>query len=697
MTEHTHKSRHTFLIYPLLVAAIVLAYEPMRHNDFISYDDPDYVTRNPHITGGLTAESVIWAFTKPHYHMYHPLTSLSHMLDCELFGLDPFWHHAASLFFHMLNALLLFWVLKRMTGAVWASAFVAAIFALHPLQVDSVAWVAERKSVLSGSFWILTMITYVFYSERPGPGRYLLVVVGYVLALLSKPVVISLPFALLLLDYWPLRRIRTKSAENKQSEKPRYRRFSAKRLIVEKVPLLILSAALCVITIFALHGSGAVMPLETIPIRYRIANAFIAYLKYIQNFIWPSKLAVLYPHPADRILMIEAATCALVLISILGLCIYLGNRKRYLPVGWLWFIGTLVPVIGIVQAGAQAMADRYMYVPIIGLLIIIAWGAGEASAKMPYRTILLALSAAVVLSAAVICTRRQVAYWRDNLTLFGHTLKVTQNNAIIHNSYGCALCDAGQADAALTEFQKALEIIPTFSKARYNLGKLLFSEGKLDQAVACFQGLLKIHGDSAEPYYYLGLIHNKKRQPDQAAECFSQALRGDPNYIEAHSQLGGVYLAANQIERAIEHFNDVVRLDAGRTDAYASLGMAYMKKGRLDLAVSNWSRAVELNPSSAPVLNNLAWVLAANRDTTVRNPAKAVQFALRACELTDYKDPAVLDTLAVAYAADDRFEHAAQTATKAIRLAESAGQKELADEIRRRLRLYQANTPYYDQ
>ncbi len=697
MAGHAHKNRYTFLIYVMLVAAVVVAYEPMRHNDFISYDDPHYVTGNPHITGGLTAKSVIWAFTNPHYHMYHPLTSLSHMLDCELFGLEPLWHHADSLLFHALNTLLLFWVVKRMTGAVWPSAFVAAIFALHPLQVDSVAWVSERKSVLSGFFWILTMAVYLRYSERPTLGRYVLVIIVYVLALMSKPVVITLPFVLLLLDYWPLGRLRTRSAENEEPGKLRYRQFSTGRLVMEKLPLFILSAILSVITFVVQRIGGAVSPLAMIPVKYRIANVFLAYLKYIEKFIWPHKLAIFYPHPANRIPMVTAGICALVFIIISVRCFQLGRRKKYLAVGWLWFVGMLVPVIGIVQVGAQAMADRYMYIPMIGLLIMIAWGADEASAKLRYRTILLTLSAAVVLFAAVLGTRHQLGYWQNDFTLSEHTLEVTEDNAIIHNTYGVVLHNAGRVDEALIHLQKAVEIIPTYSKARYNLAMLHFEQGRFDEAIASFQELLKTDKDSAELYYYLALAYTKKGQQDQAAMYFSEALRINPNYTEAHNELGKVSLSAGQLDKAIECFNDVLQLDDKRADVYTNLGTAYMKKGRLDLAVSSWSRAVELNPNSAGVLNNLAWVLAATGDENVRNPAKAVDFALRACELTGYKDPAVLDTLAVAYAADGRFPEAVQTAEQALTLAETANQKELADQLRRRIRLYQADKPYYDK
>jgi len=374
-----------------LVLATFIAYEPMRHNGFVNYDDDVYVTENRNVNRGITAESVFWAFTNPHRSMWHPLTSLSHMLDCQLFGLVPFWHHLTSLLFHIAGTLLLFWILKRMTGAVWLSAFVAAVFALHPLNVESVAWVAERKSVLSSFFWMLTIAAYLRYAERPGIDRYLLVVLVFCLALMAKPMVVTLPFALLLLDYWPLgrfqwgRQSREESSMQSESAKVSYRNSPSWRLVVEKIPLFILSAVLSVITFIAQKSGGAVMWTDSLPLNFRIPNALVSYLTYIGKMFWPSRLAVFYPHPRGTVSIWLAVVVALLLLALSIWVIRSARSRRYLLVGWLWYLGTLVPVVGLVQAGGQARADRYMYLPMIGLLIIITWGLCELAAKWRYR------------------------------------------------------------------------------------------------------------------------------------------------------------------------------------------------------------------------------------------------------------------------------------------------------------------------
>jgi tetratricopeptide (TPR) repeat protein len=623
------------------------------------------------------------------------------MLDCQLFDLNPFWHHLTSLLFHVANALLLFWVLKRMTGDVWPSAFVAAVFALHPLQVDSVAWVAERKNVLSTLFWILTVAAYVRYTEHPGIGRYLLVVLAFSLGLMSKPTVVTLPFVLLLLDFWPLGRLqwgrKKRGAQNllqAESAKVCYQQLSAWRLIREKVPLFILAAILSVITFFVQHTGGAVSPLTKIPLDFRIANAFISYLKYIGKVIWPSRLAIFYPHPAGRFSMAGVVTSALLLVLFSICCIYAARRRRYPAVGWLWYVGTLVPVIGLVQAGAQAMADRYMYIPMIGLLIVIAWGVNELVAEWRYRRIVTALSAIAVLSAAVVSTRIQVKYWQNSLTLFGHALKVTENNHIAHNSYACALFEEGDLNGAVLHLSEALRISPTFSTARDNLGRVFLKQGRLNEAIACFGKLLQVRKDSPDVYCNLGLAFTGRKEYDNAIKCFSEALRIKPEYLEARNRMGRVFLVVGKLDQAVACFNEVLRSKRDQPDVHTNLGLAYSQMGRYDLAIAHWAEAVKLKPDSSGVLNNLAWILATTDDTKVQNPTRAVEFAQRACELTDYKAPEVLDTLAVAYAASGKFPDAINAAEKACKLAHSAGKEDLAVVIQKRLQLYRSGRPY---
>ena len=396
-----------FLISASLVMATLVAYEPIRHNGFINYDDDVYITKNSDVQRGLTRDSVIWAFTKPHQYMWHPLTTLSHMLDCELFGLNPLGHHLVSLALHIVNALLLFWILVSLTGSTWASAFVAAMFALHPLQVESVAWAAERKTVMSGLFWFLTIAVYIWYAKKPGIGRYIVVFAIYALCIMTKPVVVTVPLTLLLLDYWPLERLNSK--------------HSILRSIIEKIPLLVLSVILSILTVIAQHSGKAIVPLEAKPLDQRIAHLFVSYITYIGKMIAPSRLAVFYPYKYATFSNASVIICMLLFILITVLCIYIGRRKKYVAVGWLWFVVTLVPMTGLVQAGSQAMADRYMYISMLGLLIIVVWAIKEIASKRPHWRVIAAVLTVVVLSSAIILTRIQVRYWESSLTLFEHT------------------------------------------------------------------------------------------------------------------------------------------------------------------------------------------------------------------------------------------------------------------------------------
>ncbi len=604
-----HNKHNVFLVYVVLVLAVIIAFEPVRHNDFVDYDDQRYVTENPHVKAGITRESIAWAFTNYHFGMWHPLTTLSNMLDCQLFGLNPFWHHLTSLLFHIANTLLLFWVLKRMTGEVWPSAFVAAVFALHPLAVESVAWLAERKNVLSGFFWFLTIAAYVRYAEHPGIGKYLLVILFFCFALLAKPMVVTLPFVLLLLDYWPLDRFQWGSQrENKdlpkyKSKKVRYQKSSTLSLVIEKIPLFVLSAVLSVITVFAQRSEGAIFPIKRLPFDFRIANALVSYVRYIGKMIYPSKLAAFYPHPLDKLPLWQPMVCFLILIVISALILIsrkrLGeasrSRKRYLTMGWLWYLGTLVPVIGLVQVGEQAMANRYTYLPLIGIYIIVAWGAAEIFAKWRYRKIALVVTACIVLVVLLIGTRMQVRHWQNNLTLFGHTVAVTKNNYKMHNDYGAALQRDGRLDEAFTQYTESLRVAPQYFRARNNLGAVYFLKGKIEQAIACWNG----------------------------------ALRYKPDNVE--------------------------------------------------------------------VINNLAWVRATLGNPEFRNPDEAVRLATRACELTSYAQPDILDTLAAAYAAAGKFPQAIETAEKALKLAGDAKREDLAKEIQGRLQLYKSNQPYREK
>ena len=443
-----------------LVIGILAVYWQVGNHEFVNYDDKDYITENQHVQAGLTLKSIAWAFTSTYASNWHPLTWLSHMLDCEIYGLNPRGHHFTNVFFHILNSILLFLIFKRMTGAFWKSAFVAALFAIHPLHVESVAWAAERKDVLSTFFCMLTMGAYILYVENQGIKKYLLTVLLFTLGLMAKPMLITLPFVLLLLDYWPLGRF------NKRSP--------ALQLIWEKIPLFVLTAVSSIVTF--LVQQKAMSSLEVFPITARIFNALVSYLSYIVKMIWPFHLAIFYPYPGMPPVWQIAGAC-LLLVFISCIAIRTVRRYPYFAVGWLWYLGTLVPVIGLVQVGLQSMADRYTYIPLTGIFIIIAWGIPDLIAKWRYKKIGLFITTTTLISILMICTWSQVGCWRNSITLFSHAINVTENNSVAHNNLGSAFADQGKASETIKHYAEALRIDPMYADAHYNLGNA-FTQGQ---------------------------------------------------------------------------------------------------------------------------------------------------------------------------------------------------------------------------
>lgn len=561
-----------FLIYAALALATFVAFEQTCRNEFIVLDDPAYVTENPYVKAGITRQSLIWAFTTSHSGNWHSLTWLSHMLDCHLFGLNPFWHHLTNLLFHTASTLLLFWVLKKMTGAVWPAAFVAAAFALHPLHVESVAWVAERKDVLSGFFWILTMAAYTQYAERPGLRSYSLVLLTLCLGLMAKPMLVTLPFVLLLLDYWPLGRLRWRTqkvgqaSQQPKSEALHCHQCSLTHLIVEKIPLFVVVAVASITTLIVQQSAGAMLWAENLPLNIRIANAPVSYLRYIVKMFYPIHLAVFYPYP--KTLYPDKAVLLLVLVSVLALLWI--RRRPWMIVGWFWYVGTLVPVIGLVQVGNQAMADRYTYIPLVGLFIIIAWGARELLAKWRYQRIGLGISAAIVVTAMTVCTRMQVRHWQNDITLLGHAAEVTENNFIIHHIYGDMLARENRFDEAIKQFSEALRINPNDYKAHNGMGQALLKLGKIEKSITHFAAALRIRPD--DPW----TIHN----------------------------WGLALLAQGKLDEAIVYFYKVLRI-VDWPDAYCNLGLIYTRQGKYDLAIQNYKEALRIDPDFVPAHEGL--------------------------------------------------------------------------------------------
>ncbi len=545
-----HQQKHiSILVYVSIAVATLVAYEPIRHNYFVSYDDDLYM-KNPAVTGGITGDSINLAFTKFYAANWHPLTWLSHMLDYQLFGLNPTGHHLVSVAIHIVNALLLFWILKNITGTMWASAFVAAVFALHPLQVESVAWIAERKTVLSGLFWLLTMAAYIHYVRKPGFGRYLVVLLVFGLCIMTKPIVITLPLVLLLLDYWPLERIRVRKTEDRRQRTQDRGGTSTGQLILEKIPLLAMSAILGVLTVIAQQSGGAISTLDKFPLDDRIANAVVSYVKYIGKLVWPSDLAVFYPPSHSNLSNATTAICAFIFIVISAISIYIGRRKKYIAVGWLWFAGTLVPMIGLVQVGDQAMANRYMYLPMLGLLIIIALAGKELIGKLPQLKTVAAITGVTAILSLLILTQMQVRHWRNSITLFEYALSVTEDNAITENSYACALFNEDRLDEAEQHFGNALRINPEFDTALIHLARIYLKEGRYDEAVSIYEELIKRNHKTAELYYNLAMALRMQEKYTDSIKYFNKSLELNPNDAECLDALASSFAAAGRFAEA---------------------------------------------------------------------------------------------------------------------------------------------------
>ena len=561
--------RHSaFAVILFLIITTFAVFWQVRNHEFVILDDGKYVTENSHVRDGLTWEGLVWAFTTTHANFWHPLTWISHMLDCELYGLEPAGHHLTNLLIHIANTLLLFLVLERMTGALWPSAFVAAMFALHPLHVESVAWAAERKDVLSTFFYVLTIGSYVRYVEHPGINRYLLVLLTFALGLMAKPMLVTLPFVLLLLDYWPLDRFQfvqqsgNGCAQAQQSVRPNNQKCSFFRLVLEKSPLFVLAAVSCIVAYLAQEQGGALKALNLFPIEVRIANAVFSYASYIGKTIWPQHLAVFYPHPGMLPLW-QIAGAGLLLVCISLLVIRAAHRSPYLAVGWLWYLGTLVPVIGLVQVGDHAMADRYTYVPLIGLFIMIAWGSCDISKRWRYRRIVLPISTGVLLCASMISTGFQLRHWQNSTTLFEHALDVTADNTLAHTNLGVVLAGQGKPDEAVFHYTQALRIKPDHLEARINMGVALAAQGKLDEAVAHYSQALHIKPDFAGAHYNLGNALLEQGKTEEAIKHFREALRIKPNDAEVHNNLGIVLAKQGKTEEAIKHFLEALRIKPG--------------------------------------------------------------------------------------------------------------------------------------
>jgi protein O-mannosyl-transferase len=564
-------------IYVALFLAIAAAYGQVYHFQFVNYDDQDYVTENLHVREGLTASSVDWAFKSIEYANWLPLTWLSHMLDVELFGLQSGRHHLTSVAIHAITTLLLFALLRKITGDRWPSAFVAFIFGLHPLHVESVVWIAERKDVLCGFFYIATLWAYVLWVERPNALRYTAIIVLFACGIMAKPMIVTLPFVALLLDVWPLRRF-------------------SKKTVIEKIPLFALSAASAIIAYTVQQHGGAVSTLTEIPFSLRLENAADSYFKYLLEFVFPMPLAVFYPFPR----VILASIPGLILLAAITVSV----AVRSLPpvrIGWFWFLGTLVPVIGLVKIGLQSHADRYTYIPLIGLSIALAWGVQSLAKR--HRWVI----APLVIWASATCagTFFQVATWRNSTTLFEHAIAVTDGNYLAHNNLGVALRQAGRRPDALAHFQEALRLQPQYPEAQSNLGEALLVAGRLDDAIPHIAEALRLDPSLPEAHINLGAVRNKQGRPDLAEAEYRAALQLKPSSAEAHDGLAVVLTETNRPEEALPHALEAISLNPEDADSHYNLGRLYGLTGRPEQAIEQFREVVRLEPANAEAHFNL--------------------------------------------------------------------------------------------
>jgi len=522
-------------ITPLLIVITLIVFWPVQNHGFLTLDDDAYVYDNPHVTTGLTVANISWALTATHAYNWHPVTWISHMLDVQIYGLDAGGHHRTNLLLHIANVLLVFLLLKKITGRPWRSGFVSALFAIHPLHVESVAWVAERKELVCAFFMLLTILAYARYARKQDASSYVPVVLFYALGLMSKPMLVTLPLLLLLLDYWPLARMGSAGA-------------STLRLVAEKAPMFLLAGASSIVTFMAQKSGGAVMNLSGYPLDLRIENALLSYARYMGKMLWPSGLALPYPYPDGGVRVWQVAGASIVLALATYAAIREARRFPYFFVGWSWYLVGLIPVIGLVQVGGQAIADRYTYIPLIGLFVIIAWGAGDLSKRIEarYRRLggafgsvmpSMAVPAAIVIVLLSICARVQLGYWRDGVTLYTHTLAVTGDNYLAHNQLGVACGAAGDPRRAAGEFRKAIELAPDYALAHYNLGGTLVENGKVSEAVAEYQKAIELAPSFYRTYDNLGYALVKLGKIDQAEDAYRDAIRFEPQSGESHWDL----------------------------------------------------------------------------------------------------------------------------------------------------------------
>jgi protein O-mannosyl-transferase len=649
------KRKQIIWVYVALAVITFAAYCQVLEFGLTHYDDDEYVGKNPIVQQGLTMRGLKWALTTTQFSYVHPLTCLSHMLDCQLSGMNIGAHHLTSLLLHIANSLLVLAVILRMTGALWRSAFVAALFALHPLHVESVVWIAERKDVLSTFFWLLTIFAYLRHVERPSPALYFMTLLAFACGLMSKPMVVTLPCVLLLMDYWPLQRLRIFRIADRGDGVP------LRRLLMDKLPFAALAGIACVITVVAMRSVGHIGSREVVPWALRLTNVPISNVRYLLKMIWPDPLAVLYPMPAHWPLwQVISSSIMLLVISVAVLA--QARRRPYLLFGWTWFLGTLLPAIGLIPVAWHSMADRYTYIPSIGLFVMVTWGAADLLPRWVASKAAVAATAVLILAGCDAKTWAPTQHWRNVKTLFANAVAVTQDNPIAQYNLGVALLAENNTPGAMECFRAAVRLKPNYDSAHNNLGRLLHLQG----------------------------------DPAAAVEHLREAIRINPALDTAHFNLGLALRALGRDNEAVTHLAAAVRIAPVYPELHAELGAVLMSEGRIQDAVNVYRRALRPCPNSPLLLNNLAWLLSSNPDPAIRNGVEAVGLAERACRLTNHEQPIFLGTLAAAYAETGQFDEATATAKMARDLARAKGMDGVAARNEELLKLYQNGRPFHE-
>ena len=651
LTKKRISNSHLDIILCLFIAATTLTVYWQVHNfSFTCFDDNIYVSDNKVVQQGISRDNLIWAFAmdKADENTYwHPLTWLSHMLDCELFGLNAGAHHLVNLIIHIINLTLLFLTLNLMTGAPWRSGFVAALFALHPINVDSVAWIAERKNLLSTTFWMLTILAYIRYARKPDISRYIMVFCPLALGLLAKPMLATLPCVLLLLDFWPLGRIdlgQTFTARHRDAS-PMFQPESIARLVMEKIPFLVLAIVAIALSVASLQVNNQMLDASAAPMHLRIENAIVSYVAYLWKMVWPTRLAVFYPFP--KFVPLWQSIGAAIFLIYVSVQVFANARKSpWLVTGWFWYLGTLLPVIGLVQGGLwPALADRWAYVPFIGIFIIIAWIVPKRiSTDHHLKKTTIAITAAAFLCILSVLTWRQAGYWENSKKLFEHALKVTSGNYAAHNNLGNvffwqdgfeeavyhltqaikikpdyaeahynlgnALSKQGKTDKAIQCFLQALTLSPNYADAHNNLGNVLFKQGKIDEAIQRFRRALALNPDLADAHNNLGNAFFRQGKTGEAFQCFQRALDLNPDHIEAQNNMANALMQNGDIQATIKYFQAILNKQPDHVEANINIGTALARLGRIDEAITHYRTALNIAPSNPEAHNNLGVLLA---------------------------------------------------------------------------------------